>query len=251
MKRHLLLENLLLIVVLSIVSFSCKKEVKLPTLTITDISAITQSKATSGGTITSDGGATVSSCGVCWTTTSMPTIADGKTIDVAAGNTFTSQITALTPNTKYYVRAYAINTAGTAYSDERNFTTNPSLTGTWNKSFSINSSTYNGTLILVHNDNNTLTGSFVFSDGSGYTQLLNTSLISGTSVTIEWMLSTYKLSFKGTVNSAYTSMSGNYTANGTPISTWSATKASKKGDGTDVRKSTISEEESLLKLLKN
>ena len=96
----------------------------LPTLTTTTASAITYSTAISGGTITSDGGATVTARGVCWSTTSNPTIADSFTTDGSGTGIFTSSITGLIPYTAYYVRAYATNKQGTAYGNEVTFTTN-------------------------------------------------------------------------------------------------------------------------------
>jgi uncharacterized protein (TIGR02145 family) len=95
----------------------------IPTLTTNTISAIAQTTATSGGNITSDGGAAVISKGVCWSTIQNPTIADSKTIDGTGTETFTSNLTGLTLNTIYYVRAYATNSIGTAYGDQLIFKT--------------------------------------------------------------------------------------------------------------------------------
>ena len=68
-------------------------------------SSITQNTALSGGTISSDGGGTVTSRGVCWSsTTSTPTIADSKTIDGTGIGTFSSSLTGLTASTTYYYR---------------------------------------------------------------------------------------------------------------------------------------------------
>ncbi|HNY02538.1 MAG TPA: DUF1566 domain-containing protein, partial [Bacteroidales bacterium] len=55
---------------------------------------------------------------VCWSTSSSPTIADSHTTDGSGTGAFVSSITGLTPNTNYYVRAYAMNSAGTAYGTE-------------------------------------------------------------------------------------------------------------------------------------
>jgi len=87
----------------------------LPVLTTTEVSAITQTTAASGGNITSDGGSTITARGVCWSTTANPTIAGSKTSDGAGVGTFISYITELAASTTYYVRAYANNTSGTAY----------------------------------------------------------------------------------------------------------------------------------------
>lgn len=255
MRKYFLLKNSMLLIILATLSFSCKKD-DVPTLTTTDVSAITQFTATSGGNITNDGGAAITESGVCWNTSSTPTIANSKTSDGAVTGIFTSQITGLTADTKYYVRAYATNSEGTAYGDEKTFTTSASLTGSWNKTMTITSQsvTYNGTMNLVHHENNTLTGDFVFDDGSGYAELLSASKITGNSVTIEWMLDIYRWSFTGTVNSSYNSMSGTWTSQNVNIvnmGPWSATKTSKKGAVINDRKSINSEKERLLKLLGN
>jgi len=65
--------------------------------------------------VTSDGGSSVSARGVCWSTGSTPSIADSKTTDGTGTGIFTSNITGLTSNTTYNVRAYATNGAGTGY----------------------------------------------------------------------------------------------------------------------------------------
>ena len=95
-----------------------------PTLSTTAISEITQTTASSGGNITSDGGASVTERGICWSTSTSPTIAlSTKTSNGPGTGIFTSSLTGLTANTTYYVRAYATNSAGTAYGPELSFTT--------------------------------------------------------------------------------------------------------------------------------
>ena len=99
----------------------------LPTLAPTiSITAISNESATSGGNIHADGNATVTGRGVCWSTSSNPTVAlSTKTLDGTGIGPFTSSITGLTDNTTYYVRSYATNTAGTAYGNEVVFTSLP------------------------------------------------------------------------------------------------------------------------------
>ncbi|MFA6924630.1 MAG: hypothetical protein WC223_10295 [Bacteroidales bacterium] len=87
---------------------------------VTDITTIT---ATSGGTVASDGGNAVTAYGVCWATTTNPTIANSKTVDGSGVGSFISNITGLTSGTTYYVRAYATNGAGTSYGNQVSFTT--------------------------------------------------------------------------------------------------------------------------------
>jgi len=94
-----------------------------PVLSTSEVSNITHETAQCGGTITSDGGATVTARGVCWSTNQTPMVADNKTTDGAGAGSFVSSITGLTGNTLYYVRAYATNSAGTAYGSTMAFTT--------------------------------------------------------------------------------------------------------------------------------
>lgn len=99
----------------------------LPTLTTTEISNITTTTATSGGNIINDGGFAVTERGVCWSTTSNPTISDNHTTDDTGTGNFTSSLTELVENTTYYICAYATNTNGTTYGNELNFTTSGNL----------------------------------------------------------------------------------------------------------------------------
>ena len=96
-------------------------------VTTKTISSITQTTATSGGSVSNDGGATITAKGVCWSnTTSIPTINNSITTNGAGAGTFSSSLTGLTSNTTYYVRAYATNSAGTAYGSATSFTTSAS-----------------------------------------------------------------------------------------------------------------------------
>ncbi len=94
-----------------------------PTLTTTAATSITSTSAISGGNITVGGTSSVTARGVCWSTESTPTVdLLTKTTNGTGIGTFTSNITGLTPGIKYYVRAYATNTAGTNYGSEITFT---------------------------------------------------------------------------------------------------------------------------------
>lgn len=110
------------------ISFTTSAAVTLPSLTTAGISSISSNSAVSGGTISSDGGASVTARGVCWSTSQNPTISNAHTTDGTGTGTFTSNITGLNASTTYYVRAYATNSAGTAYGDQKSFTTSPSAT---------------------------------------------------------------------------------------------------------------------------
>jgi uncharacterized protein (TIGR02145 family) len=104
--------------------------ITLPTINTYGISDTTETTAVSGGEVTDDGGATVTARGVCWNTSGSPTIADNFTSDGSGTGTFTSNITGLTENTTYYVRAYATNSEGTAYGNQVSFTTLAASAGT-------------------------------------------------------------------------------------------------------------------------
>lgn len=106
--------------------YGCKKteSITLPVLSTEPVTNITFTTAASGGDITSDGNAAITARGVCWSTSSNPTIADTKTSDGNSTGQFVSNIIGITAGTTYYVRAYATNSAGTAYGDEVLFTAN-------------------------------------------------------------------------------------------------------------------------------
>ncbi len=100
----------------------CKKE-KVPVITTTSVSNITAITASGGGNITDEGSSAVISRGVCWSTSTPPTIADSKTTDGTGAGSFSSNLTALNAVTNYYLRAYATNSVGTAYGVAISFTT--------------------------------------------------------------------------------------------------------------------------------
>ncbi len=96
-----------------------------PTVTTnTTVINITATSASSGGDATNDNGESITEKGVCWNTTENPTTADPHTTDGSGTGSFTSAITGLTKGTTYYIRAYATNSVGTGYGDNRTFTTN-------------------------------------------------------------------------------------------------------------------------------
>ena len=90
-------------------------------VTTTSVSNIGQTTATSGGNVTSYGGSSVTARGICWSTSPNPTILDYHTTDGTGTGSFTSNLTGLSNNTFYYIRAYAINSLGTAYGNEVTF----------------------------------------------------------------------------------------------------------------------------------
>ncbi len=95
------------------------KIIQVTTLNPTDIE---QRVTLSGGTISFTGAVTpITAYGVCWSKTPKPTVADNKTVDSLTPARFSSLLTGLTPNTNYYVRAYATIADGTVYGNEFSF----------------------------------------------------------------------------------------------------------------------------------
>ena len=103
---------------------------ELPTVITSPVTNIIQNSATCGGMVTADGGAPVTERGVCWSTNANPSVIGTHSSDGSGLGEFTSNIAGLTVNTTYYVRAYATNSAGTAYGETVSFTPGVSCPGT-------------------------------------------------------------------------------------------------------------------------
>jgi len=87
----------------------------LPTVTTSNYSDIKGNSANAGGEVTNNGGSSITAQGLCWSTDINPTIANSVT------TSFTDVMTGLSPNTTYYIRAYATNIAGTGYGNQISF----------------------------------------------------------------------------------------------------------------------------------
>ena len=101
-----------------------QKPKSVPTVVTGQVSDVTDVSATASISITSDGGAAVTVCGIVWDEEPNPTedLPTKVTFD-GKEETYTCQLTDLNTNTTYYYRAYATNEAGTAYGEEYSFTT--------------------------------------------------------------------------------------------------------------------------------
>lgn len=132
------MQRILMIALLPIVIIGCSKsedsatpnqgnqgsnQLSLATVQISDPTSITENSARLEANVTSDGGASVTSRGLCWSTSLNPTI-DDQTIGGGGGTgSFDLQITGLNDDTLYYVRAYAVNSEGVSYSSQVSLTT--------------------------------------------------------------------------------------------------------------------------------
>ena len=96
----------------------------LPTVTTTDASGITTTSANIGGIVTDNGGSTIISKGVCWSTSANPTIASSVAMGSGSGNNFFVTLSSLSPTSTYYARAFATNSTGTAYGNQIVFVPN-------------------------------------------------------------------------------------------------------------------------------
>jgi hypothetical protein len=155
MKKRNIFFTFQLILIFTLLSFlsSCetdqyKVNAQKPTLISAAISGITQTSARSGGNIVSDGGASITSRGVCWFTSNNPTLSNFKTSDGIGAGIFTSNINNLFPGKLYHVRAYAVNSEGIGYGPDIAFTTISST------SLSIGD-TYQGGIIFCLSGNDT------------------------------------------------------------------------------------------------
>lgn len=95
----------------------------LASITTNSISSISYTTAVSGGNVTNDNGSSVTSRGVCWSTSTMPLTSNSKYTEAAGLGAYTATLTGLLPNTLYYIRAFAVNGAGTVYGNQYSFTT--------------------------------------------------------------------------------------------------------------------------------
>lgn len=95
-----------------------------PLVVTGSITGITQNSANCTGSIENDYGSTITARGFCWSSVnSTPTINDQHSNDGAGAGSYSSTITGLLSNTKYYIRAYATNANGTGYGAVKQFTT--------------------------------------------------------------------------------------------------------------------------------
>ena len=95
----------------------------LPIVVTGTSSNISYNAATILGEVTSDGGATVTQRGICYSTTTNPTISNSIVVSGSGIGTFSSNLAGLTGTTTYYARAFATNSSGTAYGDQISLTT--------------------------------------------------------------------------------------------------------------------------------
>jgi len=91
----------------------------LPTYSADTLSSIGSTSVTWSGTISGDGGCTVTDRGVCWAIHSNPTITDLHHSTGSGTGSYTATVTSLAPGVTFYIRGYATNSVGTGYSPQQ------------------------------------------------------------------------------------------------------------------------------------
>jgi uncharacterized protein (TIGR02145 family) len=100
------------------------RSIGIPVVATLPITSVSYTSAVSGGNISDNGGANVTTRGIVWDTNPNPTISlSTKTVNGNGNGTFNSNMSSLTPGVTYYVRAYATNSKGVGYGDNISFTT--------------------------------------------------------------------------------------------------------------------------------
>ena len=96
----------------------------IPEVSTNSLTSVTSNRAMVGGNVTSDRGYSVTSRGIVYGTSPSLNLLNGEVLNAGSGTgAFTSSLTALSPNTTYFYRAFATNANGTAYGSEIDFTT--------------------------------------------------------------------------------------------------------------------------------
>jgi FlaG/FlaF family flagellin (archaellin) len=131
MRKNVLISLIALLVSSFILMTGCKKDNELATVTTGEATEITAISAVISGDVTNEGGTAVVSKGICYSKTSAePVISDRLLSPEGSGSgSFTCTLIALSPDTKYYARAYATNIVGTSYGNTIEFTTSKLIDG--------------------------------------------------------------------------------------------------------------------------
>ncbi len=99
----------------------------IPDVTTLSMLQVNDTDAIGQGEVVADNGAAVTERGLCWSTAPNPDITGNHAANGSGLGTYTVDITGLTVNTTYYVRAYATNSYGTAYGLQKTFSTGCNL----------------------------------------------------------------------------------------------------------------------------
>lgn len=99
------------------ISFTTQPE--LPTVFTSSISKVGAYSATVGGSVSANGGADVTERGVCWGTSPNAETTGTKLVVGSGTGSFSSDLSSLTPGVTYYAKAFATNSVGTTFGEEK------------------------------------------------------------------------------------------------------------------------------------
>jgi hypothetical protein len=128
-RLYLILSVFTVIIVASFLLTGCKKgssdasQTALPSVATAAFTSVTANSVIVGGSVTSEGSSPVTAKGVCWSTSPTPFITENVVTGGTGTGDFHNTISGLFQGTTYYIRAYATNSAGTAYGLIMTFTT--------------------------------------------------------------------------------------------------------------------------------
>lgn len=107
----------------TLITFKTDIEINLPTVVTSAVTDYSQTTAVVGGNVTNNGNGTITERGVYWGTTQNPETS-GTKLQIGSGmGTFSTTLPGLVPDTRYYIKAYAVNSKGTAYGSQVDFIT--------------------------------------------------------------------------------------------------------------------------------
>ena len=110
------------------VSFTTEPLGSLPLVSIDEITSVSASSFAVSATVSEQGASAVIVRGICWSTSPSPVMDNNHESCGEGIGSFSRTITGLASNTKYYVRAYAVNGHGVAYSNEVTITLESEMT---------------------------------------------------------------------------------------------------------------------------
>ena len=125
MENRKLLKALLLLTLILICTYGCRKEdlASLPQVRTLPITDVNNGTAKSGGEILNTGGKEIIFSGIVWSkTNNSPTIADDTTKSISQ-KSFVATLKNVDPSSTYYVRAYATTEIGVGYGEVMTITT--------------------------------------------------------------------------------------------------------------------------------
>jgi hypothetical protein len=100
-----------------------KEQEGLAKVSTNEISSVRASSAQGSGQVLSQGNSPVTARGMCWSTTSNPTIDNASTSSGSGAGVFAASLSNLSPGTTYFARSYAVNNQGISYGNQVSFTT--------------------------------------------------------------------------------------------------------------------------------